>query len=321
MQKLRELELHAPLEAVGYNFTDDLLQQAKSVLMSSVSPRTMVRYEYLAMRVVRWLKEHDCYQFPMSPRATALLASDVSATRHTVFVSYQTVINRLHEAMGFPSPMRDPIVQTVLEGMRRSNVTRKSDEIDAAKLKKILDVIPGNLNGLRDRCWILLAFTGIIGPWLISDLEIADVTISEESVILDFPRGRSRRVIVGPASDPRYCPVRATRDWLVRLSRDSGPFLMRLDHYGNIGSRKMQHESFAHILRKYCTEAGLKPKSFTVDSLRRGGLLELARSGVSRSTLLYASGLRSTESFPAPVAALLPEDRTLGHRRKYLRKR
>ena len=211
-------------------------------------------------------------------------------------------------------------MSTTFAGIRRAHrrPLRKKTALVLEPLRVTLSAIPDTLPGHRDRALILVGFAAALRPSELARLDIAALTRHEDGIALFLPWRKNDQEAHGttvwlPAGQTDLCPVTALEAWLAAAEIVDGPLFRRLWHLPpprvrkgtrkkpiadrcRIGTRPIDTDSIALIVKKWTGEAGLDAATFAGHSLRRGAISSGVAQGVHIARLKQFSGHASLKS-------------------------
>lgn len=196
-------------------------------------------------------------------------------------------ITRAHRQAAQPSPVWDPRVLTVLEGIARTHGAPPVKKLALLRdpLLEVIDRIePSTPDGLRDRALLLLGFAlGLRRSELVA-VSVEHLSPHHDGLTVRLPSSKTDQTRAGHAfllayaETPNPCPVRAIRAWIDHACLTSGPLARRVTRTGAI-SAPLSAQSVALIIKRRVRAAGLDPKDFAGHSLRSGFSTQAARDG------------------------------------------
>lgn len=242
-----------------------------------------------------WCERYAFTALPATPEVAALYLT--SLARRGLKVSTvrrrAAAITRAHRQAGLTSPVWDPRVTTVLEGIARSVGTAPAKKVALVRdrLTATIDLIdPTTTAGLRDRALLLVGFAlGLRRSELVA-LTLADLSPATDGITVRITRSKTDQHAAGAslllayADQDRPCPVRALRAWLDHAEITSGPVFRRVTRTGAVSS-PLTAQSVALIVKRRVTAAGLDPAAFAGHSLRSGFATQAARDGFHSSQI------------------------------------
>ena len=279
-------------------------------------------YRAAVARFTDWCYEHRQTALPAAPETVAAflaaeagrgLAVNTLRLRHAG-------LRYLHLLAGYPPPTGSPLVSATFAGIRRAHrrPLRKKTALVLEPLRAAIKTIPDTLPGRRDRALILVGFAAALRPSELARLDIASLTRHEDGIALYLPWRKNDQEAHGttvwlPAGQTDLCPVTALEAWLAAAEISDGPLFRRLWHLPpprvpkgmrrkpiadryRIGTRPIDTDSIALIVKKWTGLAGLDGAAFAGHSLRRGAISSGVAQGVHIARLKQFSGHASLKS-------------------------
>jgi integrase len=279
-------------------------------------------YRAAVARFTEWCTAHAQTALPASPETVAAflaaeagkgLAVNTLRLRHAA-------LRYLHLLAGYPPPTASPLVSATFAGIRRAHrrPLRKKTALVLEPLRAAVQAIPDSLPGLRDRALLLVGFAAALRPSELAALTIEHLTRHEDGIAVLLPWRKNDQEARGttvwlPAGQTDLCPVAALDAWLVAAELSEGPLFRRLwrlppprlrkgakrnpiaDRY-RIGTKPIDTDSIALVVKKWAGEAGLDAAAFAGHSLRRGAISSGVAQGVHIARLKQFSGHASLKS-------------------------
>ncbi len=279
-------------------------------------------YRAAVARFAEWCAAHARSALPASPETVAAflaaeagkgLAVNTLRLRHAA-------LRYLHLLAGYPPPTASPLVNATFAGIRRAHrrPLRKKTALVLDPLRVAVQAIPDTLPGLRDRALLLVGFAAALRPSELAALTIEHLTRHEDGIAVLLPWRKNDQEARGttvwlPAGQTDLCPVAALDAWLVAAELSEGPLFRRLwrlppprlrkgakrkpiaDRY-RIGTKPIDTDSIALVVKKWAGEAGLGAAAFAGHSLRRGAISSGVAQGVHIARLKQFSGHASLKS-------------------------
>ena len=197
-----------------------------------------------------------------------------------------TAIAHIHKMTRNNDPTKDPDVKIALRRAfrQRGRYQRQAYPIGGAVLGKILQTLPNNLYGCRDRLMILIAYENLLRRSEIISLRIEDLTP------LDHPQYYAKILLRQSKTDPfkegRWLYLsdktyQAARNWL-QESRLTTGYLFRGLRKGLHITPQLHGGQVNKILKKRAQQAGLDAetiKKISGHSIRVGAAQDLCLAG------------------------------------------
>jgi site-specific recombinase XerD len=185
-------------------------------------------------------------------------------------------IRYLHRMAGFEPPTSSEAIKAVLAGIRRSlgtAVTRKAPAT-AEAIRIMLNDIPNDLRGLRDRALLLLGFAGALRRSELVALDVSDLEETPDGLHIHIRRSKTDQEGAGDfVSVPhgsRLHPVAGVKAWLLAAGIGEGPIFRSIKKGGPVTPERLSDRSVAEIVKKRMEAAGFDPAIFSGHSLRAG---------------------------------------------------
>jgi integrase len=235
-----------------------------------------------------WALYRHLRPLPAAPGTLALYVAHLGRVAKTSTISRRMfAISQVHRAAGMPSPTEDAGVKAIWARIRRAHETptRGAAPFTVALLGRVVESLPDDLSGRRDRALLLVGFAGALRRSELVGLDVQDVEERGNDLVLRIrasstdPEGMGRIVDIPRGSHPTTCPVRALRAWTAGI--DEGPLFRPVSRSGKLGRGRLSPASANRALQRAVLRAGLDPKPYSAQSLRAGGLA--AATSASRS--------------------------------------
>lgn len=242
-----------------------------------------------------WCSRYGLSTLPAAPGTAALYLTSLAkrGLKLSTIRRRAAAITRAHRVAGHTSPIWDPRVITLLEG-----IARTVGGAPAKKVALLRDPLVETINridqtttaGLRDRALLLSGFAlGLRRSELVA-IAVEDLSPHPDGLLVRLGRSKTDQVGVGKtlllayARDQRPCAVRALRSWLDAAGITSGPIFRRVTRTGAV-STPLSPQSVALIVKRRVIAAGFDPAAFAGHSLRAGFATQAARDGYLASQI------------------------------------
>lgn len=225
------------------------------------------------------------------PATDAQVAAYVAAHAATLKVATLTrrlaAISVAHEAQGYASPVRSPLVRATMRGIRRERgvAQRQAKPLLREDLFAVLAAMGDGLKDARDRALLLIGFAGGFRRSELCAINCTELEHVHQGLIVTLPRsktdqdGEGRKIGI-PFGRTKWCPVHALDHWLDRAGIVEGPIFRRVDRHGQIFPDRLSAEAVCLVVRERVAAAGYDPKPFSGHSLRAGLATSAAQAGV-----------------------------------------
>ena len=247
-----------------------LQQQAEEFVRAAKAPSTLRAYRSDWDHFRHWCDEHTLCPLPASPETVALYLAALAATHRPATMTRRlTAITKAHQIAGHPSPatMQQPAVSETLKGIRRTLGTAQQIKAPllTADVRRMVEALPDNLAGRRDRALLLLGFAGGFRRSELAALDVEDVLPTEDGLVVKLrrsktdPEGKGRDVGIPYGSTPSTCPVRALTAWMTAAGISEGALFRGVDRHGRVGTVRLHKDSVGLVVKRAAEAAGLDP--------------------------------------------------------------
>ncbi len=276
--------------------------RAREYAAKSKSANTLRGYAADWRHFRAWCEAQGLTALPAAPETVAVyLAALAETAKSSTLARRVSAISQAHQIAGFEPPTREAKVRTVMAGIRRVKGTAQKGKkpVVTADLARMIDLLPDNFQGLRDRALLLVGFAGAFRRSELVGLDIADLDFSPEGLVVTIrrsktdPEGQGRKVGLPYGSHPQTCPVRAMQSWLELLDETSGPVFRAVDRHGHLASTRLSDKAVALIVKRAAGAAGFTEAEVAGHSLRAGLATAAAAAGVSERAIMAQTGHRS----------------------------
>jgi site-specific recombinase XerD len=244
-----------------------------------------------------WCRERRLPSLPATPETVTLYITALAANHKPASLQRKlTSITKAHQAAGYESPasMQRAVVGETMKGIRRTLGTAQpgKEALLTADLLEMLDSLDDGLIGCRDRALLLAGFAGGFRRSELAALDVADVTETEDGLVIRVrrsktdPEGKGTSVALPYGSAAATCPVRSYRAWIAAAGLTDGPAFRAVDRHGRVSPGRMDAGSIARIVKRAAAAAGLDPAAYAGHSLRAGFATQAFLNGVSEVSIM-----------------------------------
>lgn len=286
------------------NNLPDLEAAARRYVRASLSDSTRRNYASDWADFNFWCMRAKRKPLPASPETLALYLSKMATHLKTSSLKRRvTAIRKAHELAKHSSPTKDERVKSVLRGILREH-GEEQNHASPTLLKhicKMIEVMPDNLKGARDKALLLLGFAGAFRRSELVALDIEDLALSDEGLIIKIKRSktdqteRGRKVAIHYGTNSKTCPIKALSDWLEISAITSGALFRPIDQWGYQSPARLTDQSVRLILKESLKRAGISERGFSGHSLRAGFATVAAMNGASEREIQKTTGHVSLE--------------------------
>jgi integrase len=280
------------------------LDIARDFVRRSRADGTRDIYRRLWRSFARWCEARSVVSLPAAPAVVAaFLAAEAQRGRAVASLGVaRAAIRAAHEAANHPSPTASGEVVRTLGGISRvrgRRPRRKRALMAGGALRTVVDAIPDDLCGIRDRAVLLLGFAGALRRSEVAQLFCSDLTWADRGLLLTLRRSKTdqegRGQTIAVVRGRELCPVQAVATWLRCSGIVDGPVFRRIGKARTIGAAALSGHAIARIVKARVAAAGLDPAEYSGHSLRSGFITSAARNGASIWKLAEISRHRSMD--------------------------
>jgi integrase len=213
-------------------------------------------------------------------------------------------LHRHHIDEGLASPVLDPHICTLMQGVRRTfGVQRR--QVKAMEVAELLETIAIALKqrpmrAARDAALLLFGWAGAMRRSEIVALRAEDIKDMDGGVTVLIRRSKTDQEGKGftkfiPFTHGERCPVQAVKHWQDLTGIQSGFLFRAVDKHENVADRPLSAHAVALIIKTLISETGRDPSDYSGHSLRSGFLTAGAVAGLPTYQLMAVSGHRSEQ--------------------------
>lgn len=271
--------------------------RVRRYLDDAKAPNTRRGYSADADQFAIWCAGRRMPAMPAAPFTVAAYLTELADDEYkpTTIMRCAAGIAHAHRAAGHRSPTDNPGVRGVLQSVRRpaarAGVTRKrSRALTLRQVQALVDDLPDNAGGVRDRAIILTAYALGLRASDIVGLDRTGITPAGDGLDVLIARSKSDQLGVGETlalvagAREATCPVIALTRWTELLDTDSRPLFRSVTKSGRIGDGRLAPSSVRRILTRAAVDADVTLDRLSPHSLRRGF-----------ATTAYAAGVPEAE--------------------------
>lgn len=282
----------------------ETVQKARDYTAQAKAGNTTRAYGADWRDFTEWCRHHGRQSLPTDPQTVAYYITDLAERRKPSTIQRRlSAISQAHQAAGFDTPTTSMLVRSVWAGIRRAKGTRQEGKspLLVEDLRLILQHIPDNLTGKRDRALLLVGFAGAFRRRELVSLDAEDIQVTGRGMVILLRRSKTdqegvgRKVGIPYGSSPLTCPVESLQDWLEASRIDQGPLFRPINRHGQIRKLRLSDKSVALVVKRRAQEAGLDPRRFAGHSLRAGLATTAAIAGKDERAIMEQTGHKSTQ--------------------------
>jgi site-specific recombinase XerD len=290
-----------------------VLDAAQKYVAMATSQNTLRAYRSDWADFSRWCEHERLRSYPATPAIVGLYVAAL-ASKHKVSTITRRLaaISRYHRDRNRynPASMKYSSVCEVIRGIKREKGVRVEPKaaLSTDDLRRMVTALPQSPRGLRDCAMLLIGFAGGFRRSELAVLELTDVEDTVDGLKILIRRsktdqeGEGRIIGVPYGSDPRSCPVRAYRKWILASALTEGP-VFRHFHNKKMGTTGISAQTVALVVKRAAEHAGIDPTDLAGHSLRSGCATVAARNGASERSIMNQTGHRSVSTLRKYIRA------------------
>lgn len=289
---------------------EDLVILETEILENTKSESTKRAYARDFQTFQDWCENTKVPYLPASPDIVGLFVLYLYRQGKSVSTIERNLvsISQAHKLAGHQTPV-DARVREIKKGIVRKigRARKQAKPLTVDYLKRVLDLIPRDFIGVRDRALILVGWGAALRRSEITALDLEDLEEVADGLILTIRKSKTDQEMRGRKiglpfieDDKNYCPVKSLNDWIKLAPIKTGPIFCAIGRHGNgrlwakHGTR-LGNRSVNLIVKRRCVSAGYAPENFSGHSLRAGFATSAAAVGVSDRDIMAVTGHRSIE--------------------------
>src|SRR5579883_2864975 len=181
-----DLVVSTPSTSTEIGLLAEIADRASEFIQQSKAANTVRAYRSDWSHFESWCKAHGLSSLPTSPEAVALYVTELATTHKTATITRRiSAISQAHQIAGIATPTKSSQVRLVLAGIRRTKGTAQvaKTPVLVDDLRRMLDRLPDNLLGARNRALLLIGFAGAFRRSELVALDAEDVVITREGLV------------------------------------------------------------------------------------------------------------------------------------------
>lgn len=263
-------------------------------LEGAVNTQTAYRSDLFQLR--QWLAGRELGDLPITPATLSVYLADGASRHKWATISRRlAAIRKWHKLHKYPDPALDDMVQTVLEGIKRTLGIEptQAPAFEIAEFKeKIRQILP-TPTGVRDRALLLVGFVGAFRRSELVALNVEGVRFTREGAVVSYrgsktnQYGHTEQKALFFSPDPDTCPVRALQDYLDLLNRPTGPLFVRVRKGNQVTEDRLSDKQVARATKAYLGE------EYSAHSLRASFVTIAKLNGADDSQIMQQTKHRT----------------------------
>jgi len=289
----------------------ELIEHAAEIAAAQKSDATKIAYSSDWRQFEQWAESHGVSIAPATESTVVAYVVYLSkiGMKPSSIQRKITAINQVHVSNGYKRP-RGHKLRNACQGIRRLKGTarRRARPITWPILRRLLNYIPDNPIGVRDRALFLLGFAGAFRRSELVAVNIEDIEFVDEGMIVSQTHsktnqaGELRKIAIPFVDEPDMCPVKATVRLIGQNKQITGPLFYGLGSGGRrtpevLFRKRLNPATVSAIIKRYVDKAGYTPTEFSGHSLRAGFATAATQAGLSSAVIMARTGHKSFSVF------------------------
>lgn len=268
------------------------------------APSTIRAYATDIFRFRMYCSRVEAGWMPASPETVAeyiVHLFDIGMAPSTI-KRQLTAISQAHKSEGYAPPVNYYVRQIERSLHKKSeHITQKAKPITLGILTRIIESIPKNFIGLRDRALLLLGWAAALRRSELVAIQRSDITDHPKGIMLEIRHsktdqlGLGRSIPVPFCVDSPLCPVKAISEWMTRASIKHGPVFRQIGPYAReliwtTSDKALSARYVSSLIKSYVAKAGYDPTGYSGHSLRAGFVTAAAEARIPEFDIMKISG-------------------------------
>lgn len=298
-----------PLNPINGGNPKALLEQdaiwARGFYYRQLSPSSIKSYQKDWNIYEAWCARRRLQSLPADPTYIALFLSNQAAKgiKASTITRRKAAIRYYHVLAGVePCPTDSELVRATMKGIQRSLSLQKNQKapVTIECLMNMLQFLPDNLIGVRDKAILLFGFAGAFRRSELAALQMEDLVEVPQGLRVIIRRSKTDQEGEGQAipiiRGKKECPVESLKQWIRAAGIEKGPVFRRFYKWAHVSELPLTGHSISRIVKKYAAKAGYEPEQFSGHSLRSGFLTSAAMNGASIFKMMAISRHKSVRT-------------------------
>jgi integrase len=282
----------------------ELAQHIKKNLYGSLAPSTRIVYRNDFYIFTLWCEKMGLSRCPATPETVAgfITAQDLSGIKPATLIRRLAAIKKAHEAYKHPNPTNDPLVKSVLKGIKRNRGSSqdKKAAATAERLEQMVSFCIPTTLGVRDKAILLLGFAGAFRRSELVSIQMKDIERTPEGIKITIPKSKGDQEGKGQTiailNGTRFRVVDHLYFWLKQAKITEGFIFRSVRKNGKVQDKPLRPREVARIVKKYAGLAGFTKETFAGHSLRAGFITSGANAGADLIKLMEVSRHKKPET-------------------------
>lgn len=279
-----------------------LRERVKETAIHSKAPNTLRAYRADWKLFEAWCGGKGLGTLPASPDTVSMYLMEISDVLKVSSIRRRLAsISQAHQMAGVENPAGANLVRMTVQGIARANgsAPHQKKPTYTRDLQSMVEALPDNPIGVRDRALLLLGFAGAFRRSELVALDVEDLEFVDEGMVACVRRSKTDQEGQGLKKGiykgrNGLCPVNAVNAWLTAAGITSGAIFRYVDKGGHVHADRLSDRAVAETIKKRAKAVGLDPMLYSGHSLRAGCATVAAGAGAQDREIMKMTGHRSS---------------------------
>lgn len=292
-----------PPTGLGGTLAPEDAERLRETLQHGRSENTKRAYEAAGKHWAAWCAQRGHCACPAEPEVLCAYLSDRMAdgSAYNTVALALAAISVFHRTQGFDPIGKHWKVRETMASLRRQYPGKRAHPkaaITVDVLQRMVESLPPNKRGARDRALILLGFAGAFRRSELVALQVKNLDWVDGGLAVWVERSKTDQESLGAwvrigSDGSLFDPVVAVRHWLDLAEINDGPVFRPIHRSGAVFPRAMVPQVVIDVVLKALKAADLDPTLYGAHSLRAGFVTECFQQGVGLDKIMAVTRHKS----------------------------
>ncbi|MEK4510131.1 site-specific integrase [Paenibacillus sp. FSL K6-2524] len=281
---------------------NEILDERKESVFQIKATNTSKGYKTDWNHFISWCSKNGYDSLPVNDEAYAIYITTLalSGYKTSTITRRMSAISQAHFVAGYCSP-KTLTVRMVIAGIRRAYGIKEIGKhpLHVDMLKSILNMLPNNLKGSRDKAILLIGFSGAFRRSEVVAIDVEHLHFNDTGLLIEMRKSITNQKKAGETVVIPYgvcrntCPVKAVQDWIKNSGIKMGPLFRSINRHGQMYVNRLSDKAISLILKEYVKAAGFNEEFYSSHSLRVGFVVSAAMTGKSEQSIMAHTRLKT----------------------------
>jgi integrase len=266
-------------------------QEGQNIIASAVSDNTRKAYQKQWLFFTSWCNGNSFQALPCSTDTLSFYVAHLAKSyKLSTIEQAVAAIVTAQTTKGYDNPGTNKTIELLMKGLRRQKGQSKTKKTPllVKDIKAMVDSLGTSEMDIRNRALLLLGFVGAFRRSELVSLKVSDLDFQDRGLAIIVRRsktdqeGKGQLKAIPYSEDLRYCPVRASKEWLQISMKTSEDLLFDLTD-----------RQVANIVKRLAHKIGRNEHHFSGHSLRSGFVTQAVMNGRQITTIMAQTGHKS----------------------------